>query len=176
MARAMTHPWTHPLRWAEVARSPQSIRLVAADAERAAIARALDLEGVKRLEADLTVRPWLDGAQIRGRIDAQVVQICGVSLDPFDAEVIDDFEVRVVPAGSPNAGGGEDVLLDPEGEDPPDVVEGDAIDLAAYVVEHLALALDPFPRKPGVAFEPPQDATPESPFAVLKALKLPPEG
>src|SRR5260221_8334007 len=128
MARAVTPSGTHPVRWAEVGRLPRSVRLVASDAERGAIARALDLPEVKRLEAELTVRPWLDGAQIRGRIDAQVVQICGVSLEPFDADLRDEFEVRVVPAGSPNAAGGEDVLLDPEGEDPPDVIEGDAID------------------------------------------------
>jgi hypothetical protein len=50
-------------------------------------------------------------------------------------------------------------------------LDGDRIDPAAYVVEHLALALDPFPRKPGAVFQPPE-ATPEaSLFAVLLELK-----
>ena len=45
-----------------------------------------------------------------------------------------------------------EVVLDPEGEDPPDLLDEDRIDLADYVVEHLALDIDPFPRKPGVTW------------------------
>ena len=48
---------------------------------------------------------------------------------------------------------------------------GDAVDVAAYVVEHLALEVDPFPRKPGAEFG---YAAPEegaSPFDALKSLK-----
>ena len=43
--------------------------------------------------------------------------------------------------------------------------------LAAYVVEDLALAIDPFPRKPGVEFEAPDAPGEPSPFAVLAKLK-----
>jgi len=171
-------PWSRPVRWSDLGRGPSSVGLEADAPTRTRIARALGLPAIARLKADITVTPWLDGARIDGHIDAQVTQICGVSLDPFEAPVTDDFMVRVVPAGSPNAAqeDAEDALLDPEREDPPDVVDGDTFDIAAYVVEDLALALDPFPRKPGVTFEPPADATPESPFAVLKALKKsPPE-
>jgi len=51
------------------------------------------------------------------------------------------------------------------------VLENDSIDLAAYVVEHLSLELDPFPRKPGAVFEPPAEEGSASPFAVLRKLK-----
>ena len=51
------------------------------------------------------------------------------------------------------------------------MLEGDAIDVAAYVVEHLALEIDPFPRKPGAAFDYSPPDKEESPFAVLKNLK-----
>jgi len=168
----VTAAWTYPLRWSEVARRP-TVRLVADETTRARIAEALGLPGVQRLQADLQVRPWLDGAEIEGRIDADVTQICGVSLDPFEAPVTDAFVVHVVPAGSPlaPAADADEVELQLEAEDPPDVASGDVIDLAAYVVEYFALALDPFPRKPGVAFEAPEDPPVESPFAALKALK-----
>jgi hypothetical protein len=43
--------------------------------------------------------------------------------------------------------------------------------LGAYVVEDLSLAIDPFPRKPGAAFAPPQMAAEPSPFIVLAKLK-----
>jgi hypothetical protein len=41
------------------------------------------------------------------------------------------------------------------------------------VLEELVLAIDPYPRKPGVAFQPPADegGQAEHPFAVLKKLK-----
>ncbi len=63
------------------------------------------------------------------------------------------------------------MALDPDGEDPADVLEGDQIDLAAYVVEHLALEIDPYPRKPDAVFEPPAAEPETSPFAVLLQLK-----
>ena len=47
----------------------------------------------------------------------------------------------------------------------------DKVDLGAYVVEDLSLAIDPFPRKPGVAFEAPEQTGELSPFAVLAKLK-----
>jgi uncharacterized metal-binding protein YceD (DUF177 family) len=82
--------------------------------------------------------------------------------------------VRVLPADSPNQpqdDGGE-LTLDLEAPDPPDLLEGEEIDVEAYVVEHLALAIDPFPRKPGVEFEyMDKDAAEVSPFAVLKNLQ-----
>ena len=41
------------------------------------------------------------------------------------------------------------------------------------LLEEFVLAIDPYPRAPGVEFAAPVDAEPrpESPFAVLKALK-----
>jgi uncharacterized metal-binding protein YceD (DUF177 family) len=77
-----------------------------------------------------------------------------------------------VPQGSAHAPDPEaELVIDLEADDPPDVVEGDEIDLARYVVEHLALDIDPFPRKPGVEFEPPAPTAEISPFAALRRLK-----
>ena len=39
------------------------------------------------------------------------------------------------------------------------------------MIEHLALELDPFPRKPGAVFVQPPEPTELSPFAALKSLK-----
>jgi hypothetical protein len=120
------------------------------------------------------VEPWLDGAQIDADWQADLVQICGVTLDPLPSAPAGHFMVRVLPEGSAHAPSPEaEVSLDPDADDPPDVLEDDEIDLAAYVVEHLALAIDPFPRKPGAEFEPPTDDADLSPFAVLRALKPP---
>lgn len=165
--------WTHIVKLGEVARGPVSVRLEPTAEIRAQIARDLGLESLPALSGQISVRPWLDGAEIVGRLHATVEQICGVSAEAFEQEVTGQFEVRVVPAGSPNAPADSvgDVELDLEAPDPPDVLERDEIDLAHYLVEHLALEIDPFPRKPGAKFDYQPDTQEESPFAVLKRLK-----
>jgi uncharacterized metal-binding protein YceD (DUF177 family) len=167
--------WTRTLRLHEVARGPVKVRLEPDAAERARIAHDLGLESLPALVAELTVKPWLDGAEITGRFQARVEQLCSLSLEPFEQELRGEIEVRAVPAGSPNAAAeaGHELELDLEAPDPPDALEGDAIDLAGYVVEHLALEIDPFPRKPGAEFDYSPPAEEESPFAVLKKLKPP---
>ncbi|MFN3584999.1 YceD family protein [Phenylobacterium sp.] len=172
----MSDGWHRPLRLHELARGPVSLALAPDDGERAAVAKRLGLSSLPALKAQLTVKPWLDGAEIAGRFDAIVGYVCGVTLEPFEQAVSGEIHARAVPAGSPNApaetGGGE-MELDLEADDPPDVLPGDALDLAEYVVEHLSLEIDPFPRKPGATFDYASDAEEESPFAVLKKLKDP---
>jgi hypothetical protein len=166
--------WDRPVKLHELARGPVRLRLEPDAEARAAIARRLGLKSLPALRADVTVKPWLDGAEVCGRFHAVVEQVCGVSLDPFEQPVEGDIEVRAVPAGSPHASAAEgDVELDPDAPDPPDVLETDAVDVAGYVVEHLALELDPFPRKPGVSFDYEAPAEETSPFAALKKLTDP---
>jgi uncharacterized metal-binding protein YceD (DUF177 family) len=169
----MSQAWITPVPLYGLARGPVRVRLEPDAAERAKVAHDLGLESLPQLTAELTVRPWLDGAEITGRFEAVVEQLCSVSLDPFEQPLSGEIAVQVVPRGSPNAQpeeGGE-AEYDSESPDPPDVLPGEAIDLAGYVVEHLALGIDPFPRKPGAEFEfdPPPEQ--ESPFSVLKKLK-----
>ncbi len=167
--------WARPLKLGELAHGPVRVRLAPDAADRAAVAKALGLQNLRQFTADVTVSAWLDGVQVNGRFEAVVEQICGVSLDPFEAEVEGEIDIRAVPEGSPHAvtPDGGDVELDSDAPDAPDLLEGDQIDLAAYVVEQLALELDPFPRKPGAEFDYQPEAAEISPFAVLKKLTDP---
>ena len=171
----MTPPWSRLLPLHELARGPVTLQLEPSAEERVAIARALSLKSLPALTAQVTVKPWFDGVELTGRFQATVEQVCGVSLDPFEQPVEGDIGVRAVPAGSPHAADAEggEVELDLDAPDPPDVLEGDAVDVAAYVVEHFALEIDPFPRRPGAEFEFTPPAEDESPFAVLKKLQDP---
>ena len=174
-ARTDAPPWPVPVRLPDVGRMDQPLQLSPDEAARRRIAETLDLVDLPRLTAEVKIRPWLDGAEIEGRWSAEVVYRCGLSAEPFDARLDGRFLVRAVPPESPHAAASAgEIELDLEAEDPPDVLEGDVLDLGAYVVEHLALELDPFPRKPGAVFEPPPAPEPESPFAVLRRLR--PEG
>lgn len=165
--------WPCTLSLVEVARGKGRVRLEADEASRTAIAKELGLQSLEVLSAELSYRPWLDGAEVTGRFEAKVAQVCGVSLDVFEQDVAGDMEFRVVPQASPNApieAANTEVEFDSASPDPPDVLDDDAINLSRYVVEHLALAIDPFPRKPGVVFDYVPETREESPFAALRRL------
>ncbi len=169
----MNQAWTTKVRLHELGRGTLSVRLEPDAAERAKISKALGLVALPALTASLTLKSWMDGAEITGRFDAVVEQVCAISLDNFEQPLSGKIEIRVVPAGSaqaPEPTGGE-VDYDPDAPDPPDILEGETIDLAACVIEHLALEIDPFARKPGVEFDYTPEPEPESPFAVLRKLK-----
>jgi uncharacterized metal-binding protein YceD (DUF177 family) len=160
------------VRLGEIGRAGRRFAFEPDDTARADMAKTLGLVSLPRFQAALDASPWLDGAEICGDWSGAVVQTCGVSLEDFETPLSGRFTVRVVPPGSPNAqDAGAEVDLDPEADDPPDVLDGEVIDLGAYVLEHLALEIDPFPRKPGAVFEPPQTAEIISPFASLRDLK-----
>jgi hypothetical protein len=167
--------WREVVTLSEAQRGTVRRALEADAAARGRIAKALGLDALDRLTAEMRVSPWLDGVQIDGFWRARLRQTCGVTLEPFDSELEGEIHLRALPQGSAALGGadeaGRELDLDPEGEDPPDLLEGDGIDLGAYVVEDLSLAIDPFPRKPGATFEAPEQPGEPSPFAVLAKLK-----
>ena len=170
-------PWSVVLKLNQVTSLPPgqrlTRRLAATPAERRAVADLLDVAEIEDLSADMKIAPWFDGVQIDGRWRATVRQVCGVSLDPFSTELTGEFEIRAVQADSALAPRDElhEIVIDADADDPPDVLQADVIDLAGYVVEHLALEIDPFPRKPGVEFVLPAQPPESSPFDVLRALK-----
>lgn len=170
-------PWGRLVAWPAPRAMERRLDLAAGPEVREQVARHLDLEAVQRLTAEVVVRPWLDGMELEGRVDALVTRLCGVTLEPFEVAIDEPLKVRVVPAGSPNAPQTEgEIVVDLDAEDPPDEADGDGVEPAAYVVEALALALDPFPRKPGVVFEPPAGNDEPSPFAALASLVKRPPG
>jgi hypothetical protein len=176
MGLAMIEPdfaWSVRTPLADLRRGGAETLDLAPDAAiQTAIAKLLKLEGLTGLTARVRLAPWRDGAELTGDWAAVVTQVCGVTLESFETPLSGAFQVRCVPEGSP-------LLILPEGEveidldadDPPDVLDHEWIDVAAYVVEHLALEIDPFPRKPGAEFTPPPAEGPPSPFAVLARLK-----
>ena len=173
----MTRPAVHALkdlhiRLGEIGRAGTAFDFQPDEAARAEMAKTLDLVALPAFQATLELNPWLDGAAITGAWSAVVAQTCGVSLDEFETPLRGSFTVHVVPQGSEHAPRlDSEVDLDPDANDPPDVLEAERIDLSAYVIEHLGLELDPFPRKPGAVFEPPEAGATISPFAALRDLK-----
>jgi hypothetical protein len=168
-------PWTHLVPWPHGREGPVEADLMADAPTRKAIARFLGLEDLAHLSARLSVRAWLDGAEIAGEVGATFTRLCGLTLEPFEVLLDEPVFLRALPAGSPHAPrppSGE-VDLDMEAEDPPDVVGAEGVDLGVLVVQTLALALDPYPRKPGAIFEAPEGRAEGSPFGALVRLTEP---
>ncbi|MCX2696145.1 MULTISPECIES: YceD family protein [Ochrobactrum] len=150
------------------------------DKERAALASEHGLQAVKSFDAEFLLTPWKKkGVRLRGTIKAEVVQSCGVTLEPINASVSEDVDTIFVPEDSRLAKvqldeSGE-LLLDADGADIPETFVGDKIDIGAVAEEFFELALDPYPRKPGlpVDAEPVvfgdtgEEDKPDSPFAKL---------
>ena len=145
----------------------------ASPAERAALARRFDLLDLPELKAEIRLRRVRAGRYIEasGHFAADVVQSCVVSLEPVAAKLDESFRELYGPIGGDVAGEASEVLVDPESPEP---VEGGSLDLGEAVAQHLALALDPYPRAPGAVGPGPEKAgEPErpSPFAGLAGLK-----
>lgn len=174
MARAVSEPapWRRVEPWPRAGEGERHVVLEADAAVRDRIAAWLGLESVERVALDVVLRPWLDGVRIVGELDAAVGRVCGVSLDPYQEEVQEPLDLRLVPPDSPNLpdeGSGE-VLVEMDAEDPPEPGDVEGVDLGALALEALSLSLPPFARKPGVAFEAPVAADDSSPFAALASL------
>jgi uncharacterized metal-binding protein YceD (DUF177 family) len=153
-------------------RDGQRIDYAADEAERAAIAERLDLLGLERLEAALTLR--FEGNKVRaeGRLRASVTQACVASGEPVPAMVDEKIALLFMPepARTPD----EELELSAEDLD---VIfhDGREIDLGTAIADELSLALDPYPRSAKA-----EDALKEAgvlseeqagPFAALAALK-----
>ncbi|MBN8527898.1 MAG: DUF177 domain-containing protein [Caulobacterales bacterium] len=142
-------------------------RTLSPDADvRRKIARELDLASLDAFEADLELVPHETGWRLSGRIRADAVQNCGLTLEPLPV-VIDRAFVLELAEGVEDAPEVE-ISIDDE---TPDLIEDGKIDLGQYAVEQLALSLDPFPRKPGAEFVQPAEPNEINPFAVLKQFK-----
>lgn len=174
MAESVTAPWPCEIPLSQVDRGAVTLRLEPSDDQRKTIAKQLGLVSLEALSAEVFLTSWLDGAEISGVLRARVVQTCSATADDFETPIDARFSLRVLPADSENAPQEEfgDLGADPDGDDPPDVLEGQSVDVSGYVVEHLALELDPFPRKPGAVFVQPPEPVELSPFAALKGLNL----
>ncbi|MGE3247989.1 MAG: DUF177 domain-containing protein [Beijerinckiaceae bacterium] len=152
------------------------VRIKAEADECAAIAKAFDLPAIAALRAEYRVLPEGKIIHVKGELRARLTQTCVVTLEDFDSEIREVVDVRFTSDPATLAAASSDTPgNEAEWDEPPDAISGDSIDLGALTVEHLALGLDPYPRKPGAAFEATGEESTEeakpSPFEALRALK-----
>jgi len=144
----------------------------ATPAERAALAERNGLVEIAELTARFVLKRSGKGVRVSGELHAEVTQTCVVTIEPFPVMIDEPIDVRFAPPAErrPSTGGVEETLA-LDAEDPPEPLVGGKIDLGALAAEFLALALDPYPRKPGAEFIPPAETTPpESAFVALSEI------
>ncbi|MFN0042623.1 MAG: YceD family protein [Alphaproteobacteria bacterium] len=117
-------------------------------AERAALARRFGLAALDRLEAWLHVTALGGGLyRVEGRLEAEVTQQCVISLEPVPARLEVKIGVTYAKRAGPEM---PEVHLSSSGEDDPEQMDGNHIDLGEAMAQQMVVALDPYPRKPGV--------------------------
>ncbi|MDR7038141.1 MULTISPECIES: YceD family protein [Methylobacterium] len=154
-------------RSVNVERLPQgrgTVTVEATQAECDALARDFGIPAIRDLVGRFDLDGSLSQLRVTGTVEACVTQVCTVSLDPFEAKVSEPVEVDFTNA---------DQLVGTDAEDAelPDPIVNGRIDFGALTAEFLALGLDPYPRKPGIAFEELREGEEEKPFAALARLR-----
>lgn len=151
------------------------MEIEAKPSECAGLAERFGIVAVQSLTASVHLQAMAGGTLFRvdGRLRAKVTQTCVVTLEPMAQQVDESFTMTF--------GGGEEsdtmeLDLSMDDDDPPEPLVDGAIDVGEVVAEHLALALDPFPRKAGatlpeVVEEPEVVEVKVSPFAALAGLR-----
>jgi uncharacterized metal-binding protein YceD (DUF177 family) len=168
---------SRPLALDRISTTQHREEIAATDKERAALAKRFNLLGLDRLEASFTLkRVRKDLVRVKGRLSAELVQACVVTLDPVPARIDERFEVDFL-EGAPMAVA--DLELDAEGAEAPEPAPDGWVDLGELAAEQLGLAIDPYPRKADATLpaewvsEPAEEPAVENPkpFAALEKLK-----
>lgn len=156
-----------------VPREGQTVRLQPSEAQLSAVAERLELVELVSFTADIDLR-W-EGAgetlRLAGRLLASVVQRCVVTLQPVASEIDFPFVERFL-LQQPDME--EEILVSADEELDLDVIPAEGLDVADIAVQHLSLALDPYPRHPDAEEQADADDEPDvptGPFAKLAVLK-----
>lgn len=178
-AKQAESEFSRPFAVDEMGADEVRVELEARAEERAALARRLDLLALDRLTAVARIKRSGAGGAFGVHVNfvADVVQSCVVTLDPIPVHIEESVDLVYAPEHEIPVERVE-VVLSQEGEDRPEPLREGAIDLGEAVAEHLALALDPYPRRPGVSLDdvrraggPESGAEDEGPLAMLRRWK-----
>ena len=173
-----------PHHWIDTTKVGSNVHAVSLTVEPdmvSAVSAAIGVEGIVLLEAKLDYSAWnARGIKVSGVVEAVVDQRCIVTLEPVQNTLSEHFVQHFLPEAdsreaSPEIIDGE-MVLEPEGDDLPDVFSNNRIDLWAVVLEQLNLAVDLFPRSDNLEMVEEEVCNPQTedpthrPFADLKTL------
>ena len=156
------------------------------ETQKAALADRFRIDQVHSLKVTGLLKPWRKaGFKLTAQFEAEVTQICVVTLEPFSQTLKGSFSETFLPEAALEKTGVE-IELDAEGIDPPEGFGSERrLDVGRYAAEYFGLKLALYPRAPGVEFadviEDSDEKSAENggndaasrpnPFAVLKKLQ-----
>ena len=146
----------------------------ASEEERAQLAKTAGLLEVPNFSGHIALKKISPtNFEIAYRLGAGIVQACVVTLEPLAASIAREFTRELHYTPNLRRPVEKEVIVLPGDDELPEEIGSLHFDLAGPLMEEFLLAIDPYPRAPGVEFSPPSSATapPDSPFAVLKDLK-----
>jgi uncharacterized metal-binding protein YceD (DUF177 family) len=165
---------SRPVEIATIGAAQSVARIEIGAQERKALAAALGLAEILALSAEIGLsRDRGKTIHLDGRLAAEIVQNCVVSLEPVRQTIDEPIRLSFVER-APGAQPPAIVEVVATEDDPPEPVSGPLLDLGPIVVEHFLLGIDPYPRAPGAV--PPDNPagdtadTGDSPFSVLAPL------
>lgn len=153
-----------------------SINLV--ESERENVATLLQTPEVSKFQFEYALVPdQRKRFRLKGRLTANVVQECIITMEPVEATIDEEIQIDLWPSKDVEIA---EKLAEEEGrtillEGPEPIIDGQ-IDVGQLAYECLADLLDPFPRKTGAEFESTcsktakMDTQPNKPFANLDEL------
>lgn len=176
-AAGAQHPWSMKVAVEQIPEAGLHHDLVANSTQLAGLRELGALRELSDVRAAFDVSPAGRGrVQVTGRVTARVGQVCVVTLDPVESMINETVDLLFAPEDQVAAivkAMEDQAKTDEEQPDPPEAITEGMIDLGQLAADALFLGINPYPRKPDAAFEPPPIVEdPEShPFAALKALK-----
>jgi uncharacterized metal-binding protein YceD (DUF177 family) len=155
---------------------PSGTRLetTGSDDECHALKTRLGVEGFSNLRLDIDITPWRkQGLRVEGVVQADIEQICGVSLETIVQHIEEPLAFFLLPEHLAKG------LADDEDADMPEILKNGRADIGEIAIQNLSLGISPYPRMNGVSLsyveaeETEEDQKQDNPFAVLEGLSTP---
>ena len=163
--------WSVPLKVDTIPDTGLSRSIEASTETCAAVAKLAEVRAISGLKATFDLSRAGDIVHVKGRVTANVGQNCVVTLDPLEFMIDEPMDVLFAPVPEEGTEAHDAHRRKTEEELPEPLIDG-AVDLGAIAYEFLILGIEPYPRKPGVEFTPPEvEPDGPHPFAALAALK-----
>ncbi|MEC8316266.1 MAG: DUF177 domain-containing protein [Pseudomonadota bacterium] len=154
--------------------SGTKLQTIGSDDECQKLKNRLGVEGFMNLRMDVDITPWRkQGLRVEGVIEADIEQICGVSLETIVQHIEEPLAFFLLPEHLAKG------MADDEYEDLPEILQNGRADIGEIAIQNLSLGISPYPRKNGVSLsyleseDVDDDQKQDNPFAVLERLSTP---
>lgn len=137
-----------------------SLSVKLTESERKTLQAMLDLVDIQNFEVDVEIKKA--GAQsyrLKGRVSADIVQNCIVTLERLNSSLQEDIDTRFLPAFPKHAKPNESqeitetIDINPLEQSDTEGIVDNVLNVGKVIYETFATAIEPYPRKNDVSFE-----------------------